>query len=142
MIQLDSVKQMKHFIGVATIFIKDNKVGAFRRKYGKYAGFYEFVGGKIEANESHAQALIRECQEEIAVTVDLISYVQTLRYAYDDFIITLHAYHCNVNEYDIRLSVHDDVLWLSESELTTIPWLEADYLLFDQIKTLLRKGTL
>lgn len=131
---------MKHFTGVAAIFIRNQKVGAFRRNQGKYAGFYEFVGGKIEANESHAQALIRECQEEIAVTVGLISYIDTIRYAYDDFIITLHAYHCNVNEYDISLSVHDDVLWLNEAELTSIPWLEADYLLFDQVKSLLRRN--
>jgi len=136
------VKFMKHFIGVAAIFIHNKKVGAFRRSLGKYAGFYEFVGGKIEANESHAQALIRECHEEISATVDLISYVDTIRYAYDDFIITLHAYHCHVNEYDIRLSVHDDVVWLSENELTSIQWLDADYLLFDQIKSLLRKGNL
>jgi len=131
---------MKHFTGVAAIFIRNQKVGAFRRNQGKYAGFYEFVGGKIEANESHAQALSRECLEELSVTIKLISYVDTIRYAYDDFIITLHAYHCKVNELDIHLNVHDEVLWLNESELTTIPWLEADYLLFDQIIALLRKN--
>jgi 8-oxo-dGTP diphosphatase len=130
---------MKHFTGVAAIFIQNHKVGAFRRSHGKYAGFYEFVGGKIEANESHAQALKRECLEEISATVDLISYVDTIRYEYEDFVITLHAYHCSVNEYDIKLSVHDDVLWCSIDELTSIPWLAADYLLFDHIKTLLRK---
>jgi 8-oxo-dGTP diphosphatase len=130
---------MKHFTGVAAIFISHQKVGAFRRNHGKYAGFYEFVGGKIEANESHAQALKRECLEELSATVDLISYVDTIRYEYEDFVITLHAYHCSVNEYDIKLSVHDDVRWCYEDELTSIPWLAADYLLFDQIKTLLRK---
>jgi 8-oxo-dGTP diphosphatase len=130
---------MKHFTGVAAIFIQNQKVGAFRRNHGKYAGFYEFVGGKIEANESHAQALKRECLEEISATVDLISYVDSIRYEYEDFVITLHAYHCSINEYDIKLSVHDDVLWCSIDELTSIPWLAADYLLFDQIKTLLRK---
>ena len=128
---------------IGLIFNQRQEILIAKRPSHKHlGGLWEFPGGKIEANESHAQALIRECQEEIAVTVGLISYIDTIRYAYDDFIITLHAYHCNVNEYDIRLSVHDDVLWLSESELTTIPWLEADYLLFDQIKTLLRKGTL
>lgn len=130
---------MKHFTGVAAIFIQNKKVGAFRRNHGQYAGFYEFVGGKIEANESHAQALIRECQEELSVIIELISYVDTIRYQYDDFIITLHAYHCKVNVQDIHLSVHNEVLWLSEAELTSISWLEADYLLFNQIITLLRK---
>jgi 8-oxo-dGTP diphosphatase len=130
---------MKYFTGVAAIFISNQKVGAFRRNHGKYAGFYEFVGGKIEANESHAQALKRECLEELSATVDLISYVDTIRYEYEDFVITLHAYHCSINEYDIKLSVHDDVRWCCEDELTSIPWLAADYLLFDQIKTLLRK---
>lgn len=133
---------MKNFIGVAAIFIRNNQVGAFRRNYGRYKGFYEFVGGKIENHESHAQALKRECLEEIHTTVNVISYVDTIHFAYDDFTITLHAYHCSFNEWDIQLSVHDDVVWCSLDELHSIPWLEADYLLFDQIKTLLGKESL
>ena len=32
---------------------------------------WEFVGGKVEYGETKEQALIRECQEELAVTLNV-----------------------------------------------------------------------
>ena len=32
---------------------------------------WEFVGGKVEPGETKEQALIRECQEELAITLDV-----------------------------------------------------------------------
>lgn len=35
---------------------------------------WEFVGGKVEPGETKEQALIRECQEELAITLDWERY--------------------------------------------------------------------
>lgn len=126
-----------HFIGVAAIFIQANKVGAFKRKHGRYQGYYEFVGGKIEKHESHAEALKRECQEEIGINIHVHHYVATIYHEYDGFSITLHAYYCSGAFTDMHLTVHDDVVWLPQDQLYSIPWLEADYALFDAIYALL-----
>jgi len=42
-----------------------------QRPEGKvYAGYWEFPGGKVEAGETLRQALVREIQEELGVTID------------------------------------------------------------------------
>lgn len=128
---------MKHFTTVAAIFIHERQVGAFRRKFGRYQGYYEFVGGKIEAHESHAEALKRECKEEIGIDIHIHHYVDTIYHVYEGFTITLHAYYCSGVISEMQLRVHDDVVWCARDQLYSIPWLEADYALFRSINDLL-----
>ena len=51
----------------------------------------EFVGGKVEPRETKEQALIRECQEELAVTLDVG----------DVFMDVVHEYPRNMLPKDI-----------------------------------------
>ncbi|AJF71693.1 nucleoside triphosphate hydrolase [Raoultella ornithinolytica] len=49
----------------------------------------EFPGGKIEAGESAEQALVRELQEEVGITVRASSLYDKLEYQFPDRHITL-----------------------------------------------------
>ena len=49
----------------------------------------EFPGGKIEAGESAEQALVRELQEEVGITVRSSRLFDTLEYQFPDRHITL-----------------------------------------------------
>ena len=55
------------------------------RPLGKpYSGYWEFPGGKIEANEPPLEALKRELEEEIGVTVTAATHWKSVDHAYPD----------------------------------------------------------
>ena len=65
---------MKHSITevVAALIWDHDKFMICQRPAHKARGLlWEFVGGKVEPGETREQALIRECQEELAVTLDV-----------------------------------------------------------------------
>ena len=49
---------------------------------------WEFVGGKVESGETKEQALIRECQEELAITLDVGKVFTDVIHEYPD--LTVH----------------------------------------------------
>ena len=56
--------------GVAALIREGEKFMICQRPAHKARGrLWEFVGGKVEPGETKEQALIRECQEELAVTL-------------------------------------------------------------------------
>jgi len=57
-------------VAVGLLIAPDGRFLLTSRPVGKvYAGYWEFPGGKLEAGESVEQALRRELQEEIGVTI-------------------------------------------------------------------------
>ena len=55
---------------VAALIWDENKFMICQRPENKArALLWEFVGGKVEPGETKEQALIRECQEELAITL-------------------------------------------------------------------------
>ena len=57
---------------VAALIWQGNRFLACQRPAHKARGLlWEFVGGKVECGESKQEALIRECREELAVTLQV-----------------------------------------------------------------------
>lgn len=127
---------MKQIEGVAAILVVDTKIAAFRRNHGKYAGYYEFVGGKIEPLETREEALVRECKEELQLEITIEAPFKTIHYDYDDFSLVLHTFICKPKCLDMTLSVHDDLVWVDELTLESLNWLPADVLIMDDLKQL------
>ncbi|MEE0805418.1 MAG: NUDIX domain-containing protein, partial [Prevotellamassilia sp.] len=73
---------MKQIEVVAAIIREGNTIFATQRGYGEFEGMWEFPGGKIEAGEAPEAALVREIQEELAVTVEVGSLLHTTEYTY------------------------------------------------------------
>lgn len=104
----------------AAIVIKDGKVLLARRAPGqKNAGFYEFPGGKVEADETDEACLEREMYEEFAVTGKTLQHVADSRYVYGQLgeAIVLCAYVFDWQGGQFELRVHDEIRWVDVQEL-------------------------
>ena len=92
-----------------------------------WSGWWEFPGGKVEGNESLKDALSREIEEELGVTVYPRSKVCEINHRYQDRDVNLHIFDCGiVDRKDIVLLEHDESRWLSQEELLDVKWLPAD----------------
>jgi A/G-specific adenine glycosylase len=63
---------------------------------GLLGGLWEFPGGKREPGESLEEALAREVREELGVEVRKARPLVTVRHAYTEFRVTLHAFACGI----------------------------------------------
>ena len=89
-------KKTPHYdIVIGIIANKKNKLLITRRSEKQMlGGLWEFPGGKIEINETHEQALLREIKEETGLHIFVNAHLITVKHAYSHFKITLHAYLC------------------------------------------------
>lgn len=124
---------MKNIEVVAAIFINsDNKIFCARRKdEGELALKWEFPGGKIEQEESHQEALIREIKEELSTDIKVNDFIMTVRHQYKGFHLTMHAYFAEVIKGDLILNEHTGFKWLRKEELYSLDWAAADLPIVD-----------
>ena len=109
---------MKKIIDVvAGIIEHDGKIVlACRPDTGDQAGYWEFPGGKVEANESQSAALVRELQEELGITARPQAWVATQHWEVSGRIIALHAWHVPHFTGTPVALCHTALVWCSLSE--------------------------
>lgn len=87
---------------------------------------WEFVGGKTEPGETLAQALIRECQEELNITVAVGDLFTQVVHEYPDIHIRLSLFHCTIAEGIPQLLEHADLRWIHPSQIPDFDFCPAD----------------
>lgn len=93
-------------VAVGVLIAPDGKFLLTSRPPGKvYAGYWEFPGGKLEAGETVEQALRRELQEEIGVTIGTAHPWKTTLVDYPHGLVRLHF--CKVHEWTGELQMHE-----------------------------------
>ena len=119
---------------VAAAIISDRRVLAARRSGpSELAGGWEFPGGKVEEGESPEHALVRECAEELGVTIRVGEHLGT---ASDR--IELHLYAAEIaGGIPLPLEDHDLLRWLRAGDLDSVDWLPVDLALLDVVRPLL-----
>jgi 8-oxo-dGTP diphosphatase len=78
-------------VAVGVLMQADGQFLLTSRPEGKvYAGYWEFPGGKLEADESVEQALRRELQEELGITIGEAQAWKTQMVDYPHALVRLH----------------------------------------------------
>jgi 8-oxo-dGTP diphosphatase len=93
-------------VAVGVLLQADGHFLLTSRPEGKvYAAYWEFPGGKLEAGESVEQALRRELQEELGITIGPAQVWQTQLVDYPHALVRLHF--CKVWEWQGELQMRE-----------------------------------
>ena len=87
---------------------------------------WEFVGGKVEPGETKEQALIRECQEELAVTLSVGDVFMDVVHEYPDLTVNLTLFNATIVEGEPQMLEHNDIRWITPSEILNYEFCPAD----------------
>ena len=78
---------------------------------------WEFVGGKVEPGESKERALIRECREELDVTLAVGDVFMEVTHAYPDLTVHLTLFNASIQAGTPRKLEHNDIRWITVEEI-------------------------
>ena len=87
---------------------------------------WEFVGGKVEPGETKEQALIRECQEELAITLSVGDVFMDVIHEYPDIKVHLTLFNATIAEGTPQKLEHNDIRWITPGEIPKNEFCPAD----------------
>ena len=87
---------------------------------------WEFVGGKVEPGETKEAALIRECQEELAITLSVGEVFMDVVHEYPDINVHLTLFNAHIAEGEPQLLEHNDIKWITPGEIPLYEFCPAD----------------
>ncbi len=87
---------------------------------------WEFVGGKTEPGETMEAALVRECREELDITVSVGDIFTQVIHEYPDILIRLTLFHCTIAGGTPKLLEHHDLKWILPGEIPDYDFCPAD----------------
>lgn len=120
---------------VAALIWQGERFLACQRPPHKAQGLlWEFVGGKVEPGETREQALIRECREELDVTVRVGGIFMELVHEYPDLTVHLTLFHAGIAEGTPRLLEHQALRWLTVEEMDQYPFCPADQAILARLR--------
>ena len=112
---------------VAALIWKNNKFMICQRPAHKARGLlWEFVGGKVEPGETKEQALIRECQEELDITLQTFGEFFSVIHEYPDITVHLTLFNATIAEGEPQKLEHNDIQWITPSEIPNYKFCPAD----------------
>ena len=97
---------------------------------------WEFVGGKVEPGETKKQALIRECQEELSVTLDVGDVFMDIIHEYPDLTVHLTLFNASIQLGIPQKLEHNDIRWITVDEINQYDFCPADEEILTRLKTI------
>lgn len=120
---------------VAALIWEGEKFMICQRPAHKARGLlWEFVGGKVEKGETKEQALIRECREELAVTVAPRDVFMDVVHEYPDLTVHLTLFNASIAEGTPQKLEHNDIQWITVGEIDRYAFCPADETILARLK--------
>lgn len=120
---------------VAALIREDNGFMIFQRPVTKTRAYqWEFVGGKVEKGETLEEALIRECREEIGVTVKVGEVFTEVDHEYPDISIHLTLFNAEIVDGVPQKLEHNDIRCITPDEIPQYRFCPADDEILKKIK--------
>ena len=125
---------------VAALIWQGNKFMICQRPAHKARGLlWEFVGGKVEQSETKEQALIRECREELNILLSVGDVFMDVVHEYPDIMVHLTLFNATIAEGEPQKLEHNDIKWITPSEIPNYEFCPADEEILDKIKDLYKE---
>ncbi len=123
----ERAKQLGFADVVAALIWREGRFLICRRPPHKArGGLWEFAGGKIEPDETAEQALIRECREELGVTVEPICVHTVLTHEYPDLTVRLTLFNAAVASGELTPLEHTELKFIAPREIKGYEFCPAD----------------
>lgn len=100
---------------------------------GSRALLWEFPGGKVEPGESDAQALARECREELDVELHVGRKLTEVRHTYPDLTVELVLYLSALRSGEPKCLGAHALEYRTPGEMQALPFCEADIPLLEDL---------
>jgi 8-oxo-dGTP diphosphatase len=129
---------------VGAAVVRDGRVLVAQRSGGRFDGCWEFPGGKVEPGEDELAALVRECREELGVTITPQAFLGEV--LLDGAVgggvpgeSTLRVWWALIADGEPVAHEHAQVRWVRAEELDDLDWIAADRPLIPAVRTLLSR---
>lgn len=120
---------------VAALIRREGRFLICRRPAYKARGLlWEFVGGKVESGETGRQALVRECREELDITVLPGEVFTEVTHTYPDLTVHLTLFEAEIVSGTLRLLEHSDARWITPAEIGNFGFCPADEVILQEIR--------
>lgn len=121
-------KQEREIIHVvaALIWDQDRFLICQRPPHKARGMLWEFAGGKVDPGETKEEALIRECQEELGITLAVGDVFMEVLHAYPDLTVRLTLFNATIAAGTPQLKEHVDIRWITVAEIPQYEFCPAD----------------
>lgn len=118
----------------ALIWNEDRFMICQRPKHKARGLLWEFVGGKVEPGETKEQALIRECHEELDISLSVDDVFMEVNHEYPDITVHLTLFNAKIAKGEPKLLEHNDLKWILPDEIPDYEFCPADEEILNRIQ--------